>query len=171
MVTSNNPLHSITIPAPSVGPPFDASYSRHLEPLRILKTTPRLLRSRLRTMHPPHSAEDAMAFTQRNALILARMAEAELLFSFRLRQAASGQHRSTEALHNDGWQLTPMFGEADDAVALFSRLRRWNIRFIRVTPTFAFGEQRLPARPDAIRSIIEAMAHHDINRLNELASQ
>jgi uncharacterized damage-inducible protein DinB len=104
--------------------------------------------------------------------ILCHLADAEVAFAFRLRQALAEDHHVIQPFDQDKWASTYMGYEARAALAVFSALREWNLTFIRaVTPKALSKPVSHPERGEmTFKTLIETMAGHDLNHLKPLES-
>ena len=102
--------------------------------------------------------------------ILCHLADAELAFAFRLRQALAEDHHVIQPFDQNRWASTYMGYEARAALAVFSSVREWNLALIRALPAAALSKPLThPERGDmTVRTIIETMAGHDLNHLGPL---
>lgn len=98
--------------------------------------------------------------------IMAHLADCEIAFGFRLRQAAAGVEL-IQPFDQDDWARNYRAYEFSAAMATFRSLRAWNLAFIRsLTP-----EQRALAvtHPErgtmTVWTIVETMAGHDLHHL------
>lgn len=104
------------------------------------------------------------------AQVTCHLADCELAFGFRLRQTLAEENHVIQPFDQDRW-ATP-YGQipAEDALAAFTALRRWNLVLIAVSLPKA-GDRRAthPERGEmTFRTIVETMAGHDINHLSRL---
>lgn len=102
--------------------------------------------------------------------ILCHLADCELVFAFRLRQALAEDHHVIQPFDQDRWARTYGVYEARAALALFSAVRQWNLTFIGAVPPEALSKPLThPERGTmTFRVLIETMAGHDLNHLRQL---
>jgi len=101
--------------------------------------------------------------------VLAHLADCEIAFSFRLRQARGGE-RVIQPFDQDAWARAYGSYSAARAVKTFAALRAWNVAFL---DTLSEDEKQLPAhhpeRGDlTLWTIVETMAGHDRHHLAKL---
>jgi len=101
--------------------------------------------------------------------ILAHLADCEIAFSFRLRQARAGAGE-IQPFDQDAWARTYAVYPAELAVKTFAVLRAWNMAFLS---SLTEEEKRLPAHhPErgamTLWTIVETMAGHDRHHLAKL---
>lgn len=104
------------------------------------------------------------------AEILCHLADCELVFGFRLRQTLAEDAPTIQPFDQDKWAETyPGIG-AEQALATFSALRRWNLMLIAGTlPAAANRPVTHPERGQmTFQTIVETMAGHDLNHLAQL---
>jgi uncharacterized damage-inducible protein DinB len=102
--------------------------------------------------------------------IFCHLADAEVAFAFRLRQALAEDHHVIQPFDQDKWASTYMGYEAAAALGVFSSVRKWNIELIRaVIPDALSKPVTHPERGEmTFRALIETMAGHDLNHLRPL---
>ncbi len=102
--------------------------------------------------------------------VFCHLADAEVAFAFRLRQALAEDHHVIQPFDQDKWASTYIGYEARAALAVFSALREWNLALIRaVTPRALLKRVSHPERGEmTFQTLIETMAGHDLNHLGPL---
>jgi uncharacterized damage-inducible protein DinB len=108
--------------------------------------------------------------------ILCHLADCEVVFAFRLRQAVAEEHHVIQPFDQDKWAASYLAYDGAAALSVFSSLRQWNILFIKnASPQMLEKRLTHPERGEmSFQNIIETMAGHDINhlgRLEKLAAQ
>jgi DinB family protein len=102
--------------------------------------------------------------------ILCHLADCEIAFGFRLRQTLAETHHVIQPFDQEKW--AGMYGglSARSAISTFSALREWNLALIGSTTEEGMAKTvNHPERGDmTFRTIVETMAGHDINHLNQL---
>jgi hypothetical protein len=104
--------------------------------------------------------------------ILIHLADTELAFAFRLRQALAEPHHVVQPFDQDAWAARYGTYDAYSALMTFSAVRTWNRRLIE---TVAPGEFSKPVtHPErgamTFRTLVETMAGHDLNHLRQIES-
>ncbi len=104
--------------------------------------------------------------------ILCHLADCEVVFAFRLRQALAEDRHVMQPFDQDRWAMSYAAYEAPAAVAVFSSVRRWNLAFIGQLKSEDLARPvNHPERGDmALRTIVETMAGHDLNHLRQIAA-
>ena len=104
--------------------------------------------------------------------ILCHLADCEIAFAFRLRQAAAEPRHVIQPFDQDGWAAVYGSGQLDTAAALetYSVLRKWNVKFLHSVPPGTLTKAvNHPERGDmTFQSIVETMAGHDLNHLQQI---
>lgn len=102
--------------------------------------------------------------------ILCHLADCEIVFAFRLRQALAEDRHVIQPFDQDRWAETYDAYTASAAVAVFSSVRRWNIAFIEALKPESFSKPlNHPERGDmTLRTVVETMAGHDLNHLRQI---
>jgi hypothetical protein len=102
--------------------------------------------------------------------ILAHLADCEVAFSFRLRQAIAVENYTVQPFDQDAWADTyPTVGPAT-ALAVFTSVRAWTVAFLEALPPEAFDRPVFHPERGAItfRTLVEIIAGHDRNHLAQL---
>ena len=106
------------------------------------------------------------------AEILCHLADCEVVFAYRLRQALAEPHHVIQPFDQDVWAAGYETLDGAEALAVFTAVRRWNLAlFARLTA--ADFEKRLthPERGDmTVRTVMETMAGHDLNHIGQIES-
>ncbi len=104
------------------------------------------------------------------AEILCHLADTEIAFSFRWRQALAEEHHIVQPFDQDHWATHYSSMPGEEALTTFIALRRWNATLLdRLSP--GDWERRLihPERGEqTFRTLVETMAGHDLNHLEQL---
>jgi len=148
-------------------------YAAHLgnrDPLQVIVATPARLHE-ITIQLGPHGAERSPAPGKWNARqILCHLADCELVFAFRLRQALAEDHHVIQPFDQDLWAKNYAAYSTSDALGLFSAARLWNCALINSLDASAFA--RPVTHPErgtmTFRTIVETMGGHDINHLRQL---
>src|ERR1700685_718347 len=104
--------------------------------------------------------------------ILCHLADTEIAFAFRLRQAIAEPHHTIQPFDQEAWARSYTRLEAQEALETFLALRRWNVAFIANAPREAYSKRLThPERGEmTFRTLVETMAGHDLNHLRQLES-
>ena len=102
--------------------------------------------------------------------ILAHLADTEIVFAYRLRQALAEDHHVIQPFDQDVWSKVYQAFDAASALAVFAAVRSWNVTLIRQMS--AADLARPVTHPErgtmTIQTILETMGGHDVNHLRQL---
>ncbi len=103
-------------------------------------------------------------------VILCHLADAEIGFSFRLRQTLAEDDHTTQPWDQDKWSKPYPKLNGNDALEAYAASRAWNVAWLRTLPPEAFT--RPFTHPErgrmTMQSLVETMAGHDLNHLQQL---
>jgi uncharacterized damage-inducible protein DinB len=104
------------------------------------------------------------------AEILCHLADTEIAFAFRLRQALAEPHHTIQPFDQDAWARNYRQLDGRAVLETFSALRRWNAAFIQAAPQDAYSKPVThPERGTmTFQTLVETMAGHDLNHLRQL---
>ena len=139
------------------------------EPLAVIAETPAKLESLAARLTPEQLEARPAPGKWNTREVLAHLADCEIAFSFRLRQARGGE-REIQPFDQDAWARPYAVYTAAQAVKTFAALRAWNMAFLS---TITEAEKHLPAtHPErgamTLWTIVETMAGHDRHHLAKL---
>jgi len=102
--------------------------------------------------------------------ILCHLADCEIVFAYRLRQALAEDHHVIQPFDQEKWSSPYESQEADAALATFEAVRRWNLALLAtVTAAQRAKPVTHPERGEmTFETIVETMAGHDVNHLKQL---
>ena len=102
--------------------------------------------------------------------ILCHLADTEIAFAFRLRQALAEAHHVIQPFDQEKWAGNYASLTASDAVAAYSALRAWNLLLIRTVPDSALSKPLTHPERGAMtfQTLLETMAGHDLNHMHQL---
>jgi uncharacterized damage-inducible protein DinB len=147
-----------------------ASYLGNRDPQEAIAATPRRLRGLLDTLGAAGAECSPAAGKWSAREILCHLADCELVFAFRLRQALAEPHHVIQPFDQDRWAANYGAFDAEGALAVFSAVRQWNLTLVRSLPAEAFSRTLThPERGDmTFQVVIETMAGHDLNHLGQI---
>ena len=148
------------------------SYVRGRDHFRVLRSTPaaveRLLRGRNASSLKKHPAGGRWSI----AGILAHLAEAELVFGYRLRLIVGANGTAIQAFDQNIWQSNAAGLRARplEALELFSVLRRANISFLNSLTAEQWKSYGIHAErgEESIGRMVELYAGHDVNHVQQI---
>jgi DinB superfamily len=102
--------------------------------------------------------------------ILSHLADCEIAFGFRLRQALAEDNHVIQPFDQDGWARSYTSYNGREACDTFAALRAWNLSLLRGVPQAALSKKLShPERGEmTFQTVIETMAGHDLNHLGQL---
>jgi len=102
--------------------------------------------------------------------ILCHLADCEIAFSFRWRQALAEEDHVIQPFDQDRWASLYPSVSGEDALRVFLALRQWNaILLDRLSPGDWERPVTHPERGElTFRTLVETMAGHDLNHLAQL---
>ena len=102
--------------------------------------------------------------------IVCHLADCEIAFAFRLRQALAEPNHTIQPFDQDAWARIYGSLDAERAIETFSALRKWNVELLTRMPKDAHSKPlRHPERGEmTFQTLVETMAGHDINHLRQL---
>lgn len=136
----------------------------------ILASTTERLSALIAAIGPEKSAVRLAPDKWSPAEILCHLADCELVFGFRLRQTLAENAPTIQPFDQEKWAETyPAIG-AEQALATFSALRKWNLMLIAgALPGAANRPVTHPERGQmTFQTLVETMAGHDLNHLAQL---
>jgi uncharacterized damage-inducible protein DinB len=104
------------------------------------------------------------------AQILCHLADVEIAWGFRLRQALTQEHHTIQPFEQDDWARC--YDEVDASLAFpaFAALRAWNLAFLETVPVEEFS--RPVTHPErgtmTVKQMLDTLAGHDRNHLAQL---
>jgi DinB superfamily len=149
-------------------------YATHLgtrDPKTVIAATPTQLQALSKTIpdldHPPAPGK----WSPKE--ILCHLADCELVFAVRLRHTATEPHHVIQPFDQDHWARPYPSFTADQALAVFAAVRQWNLTLVQnASPELLAKPVTHPERgPMTFQTIVETMAGHDINHLQQLEKQ
>jgi hypothetical protein len=150
-------------------------YSAFLEPgdpLDVLGGTAPELAKWMDAIGPARLSEPAAPGKWSAREILCHLADTEIAFAFRLRQALAEDHHTIQPFDQVAWAKVYKAFTADAALAVFAAVRAWNLTLIcGMTAADLKKPVTHPERGTmTIETIVETMAGHDLNHLRQLTA-
>ena len=139
-------------------------------PLEVLANTPGSLVAAAARLGPERLLESLGPGKWSPRDVLCHLADCEIAFGFRLRQAVAEPNHVIQPFDQDHWAKGYHALDADAALDAFAATRRWNLAFIQ---NLQPEQLRLPVtHPErgtmTVQTIVETMAGHDRNHLAQL---
>ncbi len=103
--------------------------------------------------------------------VLCHLADCEVVFAFRLRQALAEDHHTIQPFDQEKWARSYESCDAQGAVETFRVLRGWNLALIRSLPAEVMSKPLTHPERGTMeyRNLLETMGGHDLNHLGQLA--
>jgi uncharacterized damage-inducible protein DinB len=141
-----------------------------LDPLEVTRATPARLENLLRSPAPEKLTLSPAPGKWSVRDILSHLADCEVVFAFRLRQALAEDHHVIQPFDQDRWAATYGAYDARMALAAFAAVRQWNLALIAGLKAGDFDKPlNHPERGDmSLRTVVETMAGHDLNHLRQV---
>jgi hypothetical protein len=140
------------------------------DPLDVMAATPSRLEDlfwELGDKRLDRSYEDGK-WTARQ--IFAHLADVEIVYGFRFRQALSEEHHRIQPMDQDAWARHEGEADASLAIELFRAVRLWNLALLR--PLGEDARQRPVMHPErgeeTVGLMVKLLAGHDLNHLSQL---
>jgi hypothetical protein len=148
-------------------------YARQLgtrDPLKVVATTARHLEQLSVALGPVRIEESPAPGKWSPLEILCHLADCEIVFSYRLRQALAENHHVIQPFDQELWARNYAGYDAQAAMMTFSCVRQWNLMLLRSVPAEAMSKRLLhPERGEmTFRELLETIAGHDLNHLAQL---
>ncbi|MGH9414928.1 MAG: DinB family protein [Terriglobales bacterium] len=148
-----------------------ATFLGSADPIAVLAETPEKLRAFVHSLQAHMDTRPAPGkWTPRE--ILAHLADEEIVFGFRYRQAVAEDHYVVQPMDQNRWARAYSIYSSEQAVALFTAVRAWNLVFLRLLSTEQWAKPLThPERGTmTFRVLVETGAGHDLNHLSQLAA-
>jgi hypothetical protein len=102
--------------------------------------------------------------------LLCHLADCEIVFAFRLRQALAEDQHVIQPFDQNLWARTYSNADANAALTTFEAVRAWNVALLKgVGPDHLSKRVTHPERGEmTFQTIVETMAGHDLNHLVQL---
>jgi uncharacterized damage-inducible protein DinB len=102
--------------------------------------------------------------------ILCHLADCEIAFGFRLRQAVAEPNHVIQPFDQEKWAGPYELFDAASALATFTALRDWNCKLIATVPPDGYAKPLThPERGEmTFRTLVETMGGHDLNHIGQI---
>jgi hypothetical protein len=140
------------------------------DPLEVTRATPLRLESLLQARGPEKLTVAPAPGKWSVRDILSHLADCEVVFAFRLRQALAEDFHVIQPFDQDKFAVTYAHYDARVALAAFSAVRQWNLALIAGLSAGDFDKPlNHPERGSmTLRVVVETMAGHDLNHLRQV---
>jgi hypothetical protein len=147
-----------------------ASYLGTRDPFQVLASTPAELSSLFTALGPEGATLSLAPGKWSVREILAHLADNEMAFGFRLRQALADPHHVIQPYDQESWAARYSAYDAPSALATLTVTRNWNMKLLgTVTPADLAKPLTHPERGAmTLKVLIETIAGHDLNHLGQI---
>lgn len=147
-----------------------ASFVESLDVMEQLRATPVRLENLLHKIAPERLNVSPQPGKWSLRDIVCHLADTEIVFAFRLRQALAEDRHVVQPFDQDKWAAAYESYDARIALLTFSAVRQWNLSFISgLRPDDFARTVHHPERGDmTLKTIVETMAGHDVNHLRKI---
>jgi hypothetical protein len=147
-------------------------YAIHIgtrQPREVIETTARELHQLAGRIGAPRLTTPRAPGKWSARDILCHLADSEIVFAFRLRQALAEDHHVIQPFDQERWASYQSL-DAYAALATFEQLRQWNLALLQtVTASQLSKPVTHPERGEmTVETIVETMAGHDLNHVKQL---
>ena len=136
----------------------------------VLEATPEALRAVLAEIGGVNLNAHPASGKWSPAEIVCHLADCDVAFGFRLRQALAEDNPTVQPFNQDKWAANYQGISAEQALSAFMALRRWNLKLIE--SALPSGAERTMTHPErgtlTVRDFVELIAGHDLNHLAQL---
>jgi DinB superfamily len=147
-----------------------ASYVGNRDPFEVIAGTAQELRNLIESIGPQRVEQAPAPGKWSPREIVCHLADCEIAFGFRLRQALAEDHHVIQPFDQELWARSYAAYTTAEALTAFSALRQWDVRLVRsLTPQQLAKQVTHPERGTmTVKTIVDTMAGHDINHLRQL---
>mgnify|MGYP001547358248 CR=1 FL=1 len=108
-----------------------AKFLAGADPIQVLESTPATLAHLVQGADEPRLTRSPAPGKWSIRDILSHLADCEITFAFRLRQTVAEPHHRIQPFDQEMWARPYGAYTAQDALATFATLRRWNVQVVR----------------------------------------
>jgi hypothetical protein len=147
-----------------------ASFLGSRDAREVIAATPARLRGLIDQLGAARGDESPRPGKWSARQIICHLADTEIVFAYRMRQALAEDHHVIQPFDQERWAENYRAYALADALALFSGVRKWNVALIEHLPPEAFSKRLThPERGEmTFRVLVETMAGHDLNHIGQV---
>lgn len=140
------------------------------DPVQVIAATPGRLAALLETLGPDGVERASAPGKWSPREILCHLADCEVVFAFRLRQALAEPHHVIQPFDQEKWAAAYAAFDADSALRVYTTVRSWNLKLLESLPPEALSKRLThPERGEMMfKVLIETMAGHDLNHQRQI---
>jgi uncharacterized damage-inducible protein DinB len=140
------------------------------DPFRVIEATPGRLAELVEELGPK-GLERALAPGKWSVReILCHLADCEVVFAYRLRQALAEPYHVIQPFDQEKWGTTYAAYDAHAALSVFTTVRTWNLKLVKSLAPESFS--KLLTHPErgemTFGTVVETMAGHDLNHQGQI---
>ena len=147
-----------------------APYLGDEDPVKVIEGTPRRLAEIAAALGPDQRERRPAPGKWSPREIFCHLADSEVVFAFRLRQAMAEDHHVIQPFDQDRWARTYAVFDMPAALDVFTSVRSWNVTLINAI--HAAARSKRLTHPErgvmTFQVLVETMAGHDLNHLQRL---
>jgi uncharacterized damage-inducible protein DinB len=147
-----------------------AQFLGELSPWEVIDETPSRLKTLLDGLGILGAEQEPAPGKWSARQIICHLADCEIVFAVRLRQAMTQDHHVIQPFDQNLWATLYNPCDAETALTVFRAVRRWNIRLISaMSPADLEIKLTHPERGEmTLQVVLETMAGHDLNHLAQI---
>ncbi len=147
-----------------------AKFLGDLDPQEVLSSTAVKLADFYKRLGPDDLEKPLAPGKWSSREIFSHLADCETVFAFRLRQTLAEENHTIQPFDQEKWAARYAIYDGSAALAAFSAVRRWNLYLIGHTTQEDRAKSVIhPERGTmTFTVIVETMAGHDLNHLQQL---
>ena len=136
----------------------------------VIADTPRLLTALVERLGPKGLEQSLAPGKWPARAILCHLADCELVFAYRLRQALAEPHHVIQPFDQEAWARPYASLDGQEALEVFSVTRQWNLALLdTVEPQELSKSVTHPERGQmTFQVLLETMAGHDLNHVHQM---
>src|SRR5262245_33790155 len=140
------------------------------KPLDVLRATPARLEAALARLGTSGLASSPAPGKWSGAQVIAHLADMEIGFAYRFRQALAEDDHAVQGIDQDAWARRYQNVDAAAAVRGFGGLRGWNVRLVEsMVPSELERPYVHPERGrETLGLLLRIWAGHDLNHLGQI---
>jgi hypothetical protein len=147
-----------------------ATFLGDRDPREVIAQTPTRLELLVERLGPDGLERGLAPGKWKAREILCHLADCELVFAFRLRQALAEPNHVIQPFDQDHWAKPYGLLDVPAALNVFSATRQWNIELLKTVAAGDFAKKLShPERGEmTFQTVVETMGGHDLNHLAQL---
>jgi uncharacterized damage-inducible protein DinB len=147
-----------------------ASFLGNRDARQVIASTPSALRQYLNALGEPRADQSPAPGKWSVREILCHLADCEIVFAYRLRQTLGESHHTIQPFDQDTWASHYSAYAAQDALDVFTAVRRFNVKLIDslLPETFSKPVTHPERGTMTFGTIVETMGGHDLNHLGQI---